>query len=87
MFCRSIKYLTKYFLSGVFEIRMIVDADCYSPITLDERVTIWLQRIPSLPGACVYVTLFARRLAYNHYATKHAYNEAKTHAQGIERAC
>ena len=32
-------------------------------IDFDERVTFWLQRVQSLPFACAYVALFARRLA------------------------
>ena len=54
----------------------------YSLIEFDERVTVWLQRVQSLPCACAYVALFARRLAYNHYAIAHAYNAPDTHAQG-----
>ena len=48
----------------------------YSLIAFDKRVTFWLQHVQSLPCACVYVALFARRLAYNHYAIAHAYNAA-----------
>ena len=58
----------------------------YSLIAFDERVTFWLQRVWSLPCACAYVALFARRLAYNHYAITHAYNAANTHAQGSDPA-
>ena len=58
----------------------------YSLIAFDERVTFWLQRVWSLPCACAYVALFARRLAYNHYAIAHAYNAANAHAQGSDRA-
>ena len=58
----------------------------YSLIAFDERVTFWLQRIQSLPCACVYVALFVRRLAYNHYAIAHAYNAANKHAQGSDPA-
>ena len=58
----------------------------YTLIAFDERVTFWLQRIQSLPCACAYVALFARRLAYNHYAIAHAYNAANTHAQRSEPA-
>ena len=58
----------------------------YSLIAFDERVTFWLQRVRSLPCACAYVALFARRLAYNHYAIAHAYNAANTHAQGSDPA-
>ena len=47
----------------------------YSLIAFDERVTFWLQRIRSLPCACVYVALFA-----------HAYNAANSHAQGSDWA-
>ena len=58
----------------------------YSLIAFDERVTFWLQRVRSLLCACVHVALFARRLAYNHYAIAHAYNAANTHAQGSDLA-
>ena len=58
----------------------------YSLIAFDERVTFWLQRVPSLPCACAYYALFARRLAYNHYAIAHAYNAANAHTQGSDRA-
>ena len=58
----------------------------YSLIAFDERVTFWLQRVQSLPCACAYVALLARRLAYNHYAITHAYNAANTHAQGSDPA-
>ena len=57
-----------------------------SLIAFNERVTFWLQRVRSLPCVCAYVTLFARRLAYNHYAIAHAYNAANTHAQGSDRS-
>ena len=56
----------------------------YSLIAFDEKVTFWLQCVQSLPCVCVYVALFARRLAYNHYAIAHAYNAANTHAQGSD---
>ena len=59
----------------------------YSLIAFDERVTFWLQRVLSLPCVCTYVALFARRLAYNHYAIAHTYNAANAHAQGSDRAC
>ena len=55
-------------------------------IAFDERVTFCLQRVRSLPCACAYVALFARRLAYNHYAIAHAYNAANAHAQDSDRA-
>ena len=58
----------------------------YSLIAFDERVTFWLQRIRSLPCACAYVALFARRLAYNQYAIAHACNAANAHAQGSDPA-
>ena len=58
----------------------------YSLIAFNESVTFWLQRVRSLPCACAYVALFARRLAYNHYAIPHAYNAANTHAQGSDPA-
>ena len=58
----------------------------YSLIAFDERVTFWLQCVRSLPCACVYVALFSRRLAYNHYAIAHAYNAANAHAQDSDRA-
>ena len=35
---------------------------------------------------CAYVALFARRLAYNHYASEHTNNAANTQAQGSGRA-
>ena len=55
-------------------------------IAFDERVTFWLQRVRSLHCAYAYVALFARRLAYNHYAIAHTYNAANAHAQGSDRA-
>ena len=58
----------------------------YSLIAFDERVTFWLQRVWSVPCACAYVALFARRLRYNHYAIAHAYNAANAHTQGTDRA-
>ena len=58
----------------------------YSLIAFDERVTFWLQRVRSLPCVCAYDALFARRLAYNHYAIAYAYNAANTHAQGSDPA-
>ena len=58
----------------------------YSLIAFDERVTFWLQRVRSLPCACAYVSLFARRLVYNRYAIAHAYNAASMHAQGSDPA-
>ena len=60
-----------------------------SLIAFDERVTFWLQRVRSMPCACAFVALFmlfARRLAYNHYAITHAYNAANTHAQDSDPA-
>ena len=57
----------------------------YSLIAFDERVTSWLQRVRSLPRACAYVALFARRLAYNHYAIPHAYSATNAHAQDSDR--
>ena len=59
----------------------------YSLIAFDERVSFWLQRVRSLPCAGACVALFARRLAYYHYAIAHAYNAANTHAQGSDPAC
>ena len=56
----------------------------YSLIAFDERLTFWLQRVRSLPCACAYVALFARRLAYNHYAFAHTYNATNTHPQGSD---
>ena len=56
-------------------------------IAFDERVTFWLQPVRLLPCACAYVALFARRLAYNHYAIAHAYNAANAHAQDSDQAC
>ena len=44
-----------------------------------------LTRTPT--ALCVYVALFARRLACNHYASAHANNAANTHAQSSGRAC
>ena len=61
-------------------------ADSYSLIAFDKRVTFWLQRVRSLPCECAYVSLFARRLAYNHYAIAHAYNAANAHSQDSDRA-
>ena len=58
----------------------------YSTIVFDKKVTFWLQRVRSLPCACAYVALFARRLAHNHYAIAYAYSAANTHAQGSDRA-
>ena len=58
----------------------------YSLIAFDERVIFWLQRVRSLPCACAYVALFARRLAYNHYAIAHACNAANAHEQGSDPA-
>ena len=57
----------------------------YTLIAFDER-TFWLQLVRSLPCACAYVALFARRLAYNHYAIAHTCNAANAHAQGSDRA-
>ena len=61
--------------------RRLID---YSLIAFDERVTFWLQRVRSLPCACAYVALFARRLAYNYYA--HTHTMQQQHAQGSDRA-
>ena len=55
-------------------------------IAFDERVTFWPQHVQSLPCACAYVALFARRLAYNHYSIAHANNAANANAQGSDRA-
>ena len=66
---------------------MIERGRSYSLIAFDERVSFWLQRAQSLPCACAYVALFARRLAYNHYAIAHAYNAVNAHAQGSDQAC
>ena len=41
----------------------------------------------SLPCACAYVALFARRPVYNHYASAHANSAANTHAQSNAQAC
>ena len=57
-----------------------------SLIAFDERVTVWLQRVRSLPCACAYVALFARRPSYNHYAIAHPYSAANAHAQGSDQA-
>ena len=56
----------------------------YTLIVFDERVTFWLQLVRSLHCACANVALFARRLAYNHYAIAHACNAANAHAQGSD---
>ena len=67
----------------------VVYAECmniHSLIAFDKIVTFWLQSIRSLPCACAYVALFARRLAYNHYTIAYTYNAANTHAQGSDRA-
>ena len=61
--------------------KVAVKFDIYSLIAFDERVTFWLQLVGSLPCTCAYVALFARRLAYNHYAIAHACNAANAHAQ------
>ena len=66
--------------------RWIKPSDVIQALPIDERVIFWLQRIRSLPCACAYVALFARRLAYDHYAIAHAYNAANAHAQGSDRA-
>ena len=58
----------------------------FSLIAFDERVTLWFQCVRSLPRACAYLALFARRLAYNHYAIAQAYNAANTHAQNSDPA-
>ena len=57
----------------------------YTLIAFDERVTFWLQLVGSLPCACVFVALFARRLAYNHYIIAHACNAANAHTQGSDQ--
>ena len=64
-------------LSGYAYRLMVVSY--YSLIAFDESVTFWLQRVQSLPCACAYVALFARRLAYTHYAKGHAYDAANAH--------
>ena len=56
----------------------------YSLIAFDERATFCLQQVRSLPCACAYVALFARRLVYNHYVIAHAYDAANTHVQGSD---
>ena len=48
-------------------------------IAFDERVIFWLQHIRFLPCACTYVALFARRLAYNHYAIAHTHTMQQMH--------
>ena len=58
----------------------------YRLIAFNERVTLWLQRVRSLPCTCAYVAFLARTLAYNHYVIAHAYNAANTHAQGSDPA-
>ena len=56
----------------------------YTLIAFDERVTFWLQLVRSVTCACAYAALFARRLAYNHYAIAHTCNAANAHAQGSD---
>ena len=73
-------------LKCILDIRITANTSYYSLIAFDVRVTFWLHRVRSLPCACAYVALFARRLAYNHYAIAHAYNAANAHAQGSDRA-
>ena len=58
----------------------------YTLIAFDKRVTFWLQLVGSLPCACAYVALFARKLTYNHYTIAHACNAANAYAQGSDRA-
>ena len=55
----------------------------YRVIAFDERGTFWLQRVLSLPCACVYVILFVRRLVYNDYTIAHAYNAAKAQHKAV----
>ena len=63
------------------KLKMFLVQNLYSLIAVDERVTFGLQRVWSLPCACAYVALFARRLAYNHYAIAHAYDAANAHTR------
>ena len=58
----------------------------YSLTAFNERVSFWLQRVRSLPYACAYFTLFAHRLAYNHYTIAHACSATNAHAQGSDPA-
>ena len=51
----------------------------YSLIAFDKRVTFWLQRLWSLPCACVYVALFARRLTYITIIQSHMHTMQQTH--------
>ena len=76
LFCKYIMISAKFSLRTMFFGKIVH----YSLIAFEERVTFWLQRVRSLPCACAYVALFARRLAYNHYAIAHTYNAANTHA-------
>ena len=52
----------------------------YSLITLDERVTIWIQSVCSLPRACAQVALFVRRLTITITQTHtHTMQQTLTH--------
>ena len=62
-----------------------LDIFIYTLIAFNDRVIFWLQIVRSLPCACAYVPLFARRLAYNHYAIAHTCNAANAYAQGSDR--
>ena len=77
----SYLHIISFVFMFLFKLSVQLSAAIEQLIAFDERVTFWLQRVQSLPCACAYVALFARRLAYNHYANVHAYNEANAHAQ------
>ena len=62
---------------------MFLVQNLYSLIAVDERVTFGLQRVRSLPCACAYVALFARRLAYN-ITQSHMHTMQQTHTQGSD---
>ena len=76
------KYWSVQALCSLLDVKNII----YTLIAFNERVTFWLQLVGSLPCACAYVALFARRLTYNHYAIAHTCNAANAHAQGTDRA-
>ena len=79
------KFQVGYWLAGCREGDFSV-VQRFTMLAFDERVTFWFQHTRSLPCACAYVALFARRLAYNHYAIAYAYNAANKHAQGSDPA-
>ena len=59
-------YMVNIIHCGVVWYAPKLQSDC-----LNERVTVWLQCIRSLPRTCAYVALFEWRLWYNHYAIAH----------------